>query len=114
MKHQMQVRTLFAVVIAFAILAFAAHAQDAKEKTLTGVVSDALCGKKHSMQGMSSADCTRMCVKAGQSYALVVGDKAYNLKGDSPDLDKYAGQKVSVKGKLSADTVAVESVAPVK
>lgn len=35
MKHQMQVRTLFAVVIAFAILAFAAHAQDAKEITLT-------------------------------------------------------------------------------
>lgn len=44
-----------------------------------------MCGKKHAMQNR-----------------------------DSADLDKYAGQKVTVKGKLNADTVVVESVTPAK
>jgi hypothetical protein len=69
---------------------------------------------KHSMTNMSAVDCTRMCVKAGQAFALVVGDKTYNLRGDSADLDKYAAQKVTVKGKLKGNTLAVDSVAPAK
>jgi len=110
-----QMRVLFAVAVAIVVLGVSVHAQDAgKETTLTGVVSDAMCGKKHAMQNMSSADCTRMCVKGGQGFALVVGDKVYNLRGDSADLDKYAGQKVTVKGKLNADTAVVESVTPAK
>jgi len=110
-----KVRMLFATAIAIVVVGVSVHAQDAgKETTLTGVVSDSLCGKKHSMQGMSSADCVRMCVKGGQGFALVVGDKVYNLRGDSPELDKYAGQKVAVKGKLNADTVVVDSVTPAK
>ena len=116
MKHGLntQVRMLLAVSIAFVAVGVSVRAQDAKETTLTGVVSDALCGKKHSMMNMSAADCTRMCVKGGQGFALVVGDKVYNLRGDSPELDKYAGQKVAVKGKLNADTLVVESVTPTK
>jgi hypothetical protein len=110
-----QVRMLFAAAIAFLVLSFGVRAQDAaKETTLTGVVSDAMCGAHHSMKGMSDADCTRMCVKAGQSYALVVGDKVYTLNGHSPELDRYAGQKVTVKGKLNANTVAVDSVTSAK
>ncbi|HEX4076696.1 MAG TPA: hypothetical protein VHX49_14945 [Candidatus Acidoferrales bacterium] len=82
--------------------------------TLTGIVSDAMCGGKHSMTGMSAADCTRMCVKAGQAFALVVGDKVYNLHGDSAELNKYAAQKVTLKGKVKGNTVTVDSVAPAK
>jgi hypothetical protein len=36
----------------------------------------------------------------------------YNLRGDSAELDKYAGQKVILKGKLRGNTVSVDSVAP--
>jgi hypothetical protein len=110
-------RTMIAVAVAvmFGSVAICSVAQDTgTDTTLTGSVSDALCGAKHSMSGMSAADCTRMCVKAGQSFALVVGDKVYNLRGDSAELDKYAAQKVTVKGKLKGTTVAVDSVVPAK
>ena len=103
-----------AAVGMFAAITIQSQAQDAgTDTTLTGVVSDAACGAKHSMTNMSAADCTRMCVKAGQGFALVVGDKTY-LRGDSADLDKYAAQKVTVKGKLKGNTVAVDSVTPAK
>lgn len=99
----------------FGLMTIQSQAQDAgTDTTLTGVVSDASCGAKHSMTNMSAADCTRMCVKAGQGFALVVGDKVYNLRGDSAELDKYAARKVTVKGKLKGTTVAVDSVAPAK
>jgi hypothetical protein len=99
----------------FAAMTIHSQAQDTgTDTTLTGVVSDAACGAKHSMTNMSAAECTRMCVKAGQGFALVVGDKTYNLQGDSADLDKYAAQKVTVKGKLKGHTVAVDSVTPAK
>ena len=79
-------------------------------ETLTGTVSDAMCGKTHMMQGASAAKCTRDCVKAGSEYALVVGDKVYTLKGDKAAIDKFAGANVVVKGKLSGSTVTVESI----
>lgn len=105
-------RRLLAVTISLVAFSLSLRAQDVgKETTLTGVVSDAMCGAHHSMKGMSEADCTRMCVKAGQGYALAAGDKVYNLSGHSPELDKYAGRKVTVKGKLTANSLAVESVA---
>jgi len=104
-----------AVVGMFAATTIQSKAQDTgMDTTLTGVVSDAACGAKHSMTNMSAADCTRMCVKAGQGFALVVGDKVYSLRGDSAELDKYAAQKVIVKGKLKGTIVAVDSVTPAK
>ena len=104
-----------AAVGMFAAITIQSQAQDmGTDTTLTGVVSDAACGAKHSMSTMSAADCTRMCVKAGQGFALVVGDKVYSLRGDSAELDKYAAQKVTVKGKLKGNTVAVDSVGPAK
>lgn len=85
--------------------------------TYTGVVSDDMCGAKHTMMpGGSDADCTRMCVKGGSAYALVVGQKAYTLatsdKQQVATLDKYAGKRVVVKGTLSGETLKVHSVAP--
>ena len=44
-----------------------------KTQTMTGQVSDAMCGAKHQMG--TPADCARSCVKHGSKYALVVGDK---------------------------------------
>jgi hypothetical protein len=79
-------------------------------ETLTGTVSDTMCGKKHMMAGKSAAECTRECVKEGSDYALVVGDKIYTLKGDKAAIDKFAGDNVTVKGKLSGSTVTMESI----
>jgi hypothetical protein len=83
-------------------------------QTITGTVTDAMCGAHHGMAGMSAADCTRECIKHGSDYALASGDKVYTLKGDKTQFDKYAGQTVQVKGKVDGKTIAVESIAPAK
>jgi len=85
-----------------------------KSQTLTGEVSDAMCGAKHEMPG-KAADCTRGCIKHGSKYALVVGDKVYTLEtSDQAALDKLndlAGAKAKVTGEVDGTTVTVKSVA---
>lgn len=85
-----------------------------KSQTLTGEVSDAMCGAKHEMPGNAAA-CTRGCVKHGSQYALVVGDKVYTLQtSDQAALDKLndlAGAKAKITGDVDGDTIAVKSVA---
>lgn len=84
----------------------------------TGVVSDDMCGVKHDMGGGTAAECTRMCVKGGSSYALVVGEKAYTLvttdKAQLVTLDKYAGERVTVRGTLAGTKLTVHSVSGAK
>jgi hypothetical protein len=85
-----------------------------KSQTLTGEVSDAMCGAKHEMPG-KAAECTRVCMKHGSQYALVVGDKIYTLTtSDKAALDKLndlAGAKAKVTGEVDGTTIAVKSVA---
>jgi hypothetical protein len=85
-----------------------------KSQTLTGQVSDAMCGAKHEMPA-KAAECTRGCVKHGSKYALVVGDRVYTLEtSDSAALDKLnelAGTKAKVTGDVDGDTMTVKSVA---
>src|SRR5713101_963666 len=83
-------------------------------KTLTGVVSDAMCGQTHMMKDKPDAECLRYCVKQGTKYALVAGKNVYTLEGHEAELDKYAAQKVTVKGTLKGETLTVESVLPAK
>lgn len=82
-----------------------------EQKTFTGTISDSMCGVHHMAKDKTPADCTRMCVKGGQKYALVVAQKVYTLDGHEAELDKLAGQKVTVKGTTSGDTITVASVA---
>ncbi len=91
----------------------AAPAPSTAVKTLTGMVTDSMCGAIHSMKNMSAADCTRMCAKQG-GHALVVGKDIYKLQGHAAELDKLAAQTVTVKGTVNGRTVVVESVAPAK
>jgi hypothetical protein len=86
----------------------------AQTTTLKGVVSDEMCGAKHMMHGASASKCTRECVKMGASYALVVGDKVYTLKGHSKELDALAGEHAVITGTVSGTNVDVASVAPGK
>ena len=80
------------------------------ERTVTGVVSDTMCGRTHMVKGKTAAECTRFCVKQGAQYALVAGQKLYTLEGHGPDLYRLAGQRVSVKGRVNGNTIAVVSV----
>ncbi len=104
----MRLNTLAYATVSLLLTASFAVAQTAQ--TLTGTVSDTMCGKKHAMSGASAAQCTRACVKQGADYALVAGDKVYTLKGDKTAIDKFAGENVVVKGDVNGSTVTVESI----
>jgi len=88
-----------------------------KSQAFTGKVSDAMCGASHMMAGEAS-ECTRVCVRKGSKYALVVGDKVYALdtsdKATLDQLDKLADQQAKVTGEANGDSIAVLSVTAVK
>ena len=103
MKFVTSILTMLVLVSTLALPVLAAD----KEQSLTGTVSDAMCGAKHSGE---AAACTKGCVKKGSAYALVVGDKVYTLKGGEKDLDKLAGQQATVTGTVDGDKVTVTAV----
>src|SRR3954469_25960173 len=117
----MNVRRFIPVLFALTLALAVAHADDKKPtakdagatKTLTGAVSDAMCGKSHMMPGKSAAECAKECAKDGD-YALVVGDKVYTLKGHKEDLDKVAGANATVTGTVKGTTIDVNSVTAAK
>ena len=107
-----------AVVLAAAVAGlFSVQALGAGKQSLTGQVSDSMCGKKH-MEGPPPAECTRACISHGSKYALVVGDKVYVLnttdKAALATLDKQAGKNATVTGSVDGDNVEVSSVTAAK
>jgi hypothetical protein len=107
----MQIK-LIAPVAALALGMASLLAQAAQ--TITGTVSDTMCGAHHMMKDATAAQCTRECVKQGSDFALVSGGKVYTLKGDKAKFDKFAGENVVVKGKVSGTTISVDSISPSK
>lgn len=83
---------------------------------LTGIVSDSVCGGDHGIMAPGDPECTRACVQLGAQYALMVGKlkigkKMYLLRGHEPDLERFAGKEVRVKGRaLARDTIIVDQV----
>lgn len=76
-----------------------------------GVVTDTQCGAKHTPAiPASAADCTRACVHSGEHFALVNGDKLYVLEGENQMLNHAAGERVTITGRLSGNTISVTSV----
>ena len=77
-------------------------------KTFAGIITDSICGARHARDsGKSPAECTRICARKGANYMLVDGDKTYVLGGNPADIDKLAGQRVSVAGTLNGGTIKV-------
>jgi hypothetical protein len=113
MKSHYQIFGVSTAVLALAVATFIPALAAGKTQTLTGEVSDSMCGAKHMMEG-SAAECTRACVRKGSNYALVVGDKLYTLESTDKtvldQLDKLAGSQAQVTGTVNADTVAVKAV----
>jgi hypothetical protein len=76
----------------------------------TGTLTDSMCGKKHATPTAASMKCTKECIKGGSDYALVSGDKVYTIKGDKAELDKYAGEAVTVEGDSDGKVITVKSI----
>jgi hypothetical protein len=83
----------------------------APQPFFSGVISDNQCGARHEKEsGKSPAECTVACVRNGGKYSLVNGDKKYALDGNADELSHWAGQRVTVAGTLSGETIKVTSV----
>ena len=87
--------------------------------TFTGVITDSMCGKSHKVMGVTpDAKCVRDCVHADPSrykYALYDGKNLYMLS-DQQTPQRFAGEKVNVKGVLDQKThvISVNSIAGTK
>ncbi len=104
-------KTFFSLFVA-ASFAFAASS------TYTGIITDTMCGSSHdAMKIQPNAKCVRDCVKLDKKfkYALDDGKNLYVLS-DQQTPEKFAGEKVRVKGVLYEKTgiIKVDSIEPVK
>jgi hypothetical protein len=78
--------------------------------TVTGVITDDMCGKNHMMPGKPDAECIRACVKGGAKFAVITDGKVYVLDGKTSEVNALAGKKVTVTGELKGGTLTVTSV----
>ena len=96
---------LVAALTIFGCLAFSAT-------SMVGVVSDSMCGVKHSHASKEAAQCVASCVQKGSKYVLVSKGKVYQVDPQS-DFADYAGRMVRVHGTVTGDSIAVTSVTAV-
>lgn len=103
-------------VVVLIIFAFLILSSFAATQTFTGTITDTMCGKKHMSAGKSDADCTRECMKlkGDWTYGLVVGSSVYHLAGDNKQFATVAGQRVTVAGEVTGDTISVRTIATTK
>lgn len=99
-----KILTISTLALAFSLSAFAS------QTTLTGVLTDDMCTKKHMMPGKPNADCVRDCTKHGSKYVVVAEGKVIVLKGNHEQLSDLAGKKIKVTGDLTGKELAVSSI----
>lgn len=111
--------TIFAVAL-FALSLTTGTAQNSNSKAQTsssvvGYISDSMCGLKH-MSGMGDEkSCTLACVKGGSQFVLADRDNKKVYKLDKAGQEKardFAGQKVTVTGRVTVKTIRVTSIEP--
>ncbi|GEM_PF-995834 len=86
-------------------------AADLQTQTYEGVISDSHCGAKHSSEiNKSAADCTRVCVHAGEQFVLIDGEAVYTLDGDPLALKRAAGERVKIIGTLSGARLSINTM----
>ena len=86
----------------------------ALSETFTGVVTETMCGAKHTMMKDQPDDkCIKMCVKGSSEYALFDGQNVFKLSDQSKPA-KFSAQKVKVTGTLDQKTkiIKVTSIEP--
>jgi hypothetical protein len=96
-------------VIAITAPGMMASPQSTNGKTWTGVVSDSICGLKHSDPSDEAAMCVKKCVEGGAKYVLVSRGKVYQLS-DQSKFAAFAGRSVKVSGTLHGNAIQVASV----
>jgi hypothetical protein len=82
-----------------------------------GKISDSACVASHAKMRAAHADltsdkdCTLACIKSGSKYVLVSKGKVFQIDNQNlGDLQKYAGQNVTLTGKLTGGSIEVTSI----
>ena len=90
------------------LVGFALTAAYAMAANVTGYIIDQSCADKPAMRG--NVQCAQSCIKKGSPAVLVTEEgKVYKVSDQAKVVD-HAGQKVTVSGKVSGDTIDVQSV----
>ena len=95
---------ILSVVLTFAVYVFGS------QTTVTGVLTDGMCTKKHMMPGKPNADCVRECAKGGAKYVVVSEGKVLELSGNQERFNSLAGKKVKLTGEVKGKTFAVAAI----
>jgi hypothetical protein len=104
MKKLLLACSMLAVTFMYVGVSFA---QD--DTTVKGYVSDSKCGAKGA--NAKAAECTKKCLKAGAKMVVVTDEDQKVLTVDNPDvLTGHEGHHVAVTGKVSGDSIHVDSV----
>jgi hypothetical protein len=77
-------------------------------QTITGVITDTMCGAKHGMvKGQPDDECIRMCVKGTGRYALYDGKTIWKLS-DQKSPAKFGAKTVQVTGVADEKTMTIK------
>lgn len=90
-------------------LALSLFAAGALADTWSGTISDDACAAKHVASSQADINCAASCIKNGGNAVLVVGDKIFKIENKDA-IKGHEGHKVQVTGKMTGDTIHVDSV----
>ena len=99
--------------ISMAVIAtFLATSAWAAEQTLSGTISDSMCGVSHKGMAtkMTDRECTQLCASKGAQYVLVSDGKVYKLMNHDADLKTHAGHMVNLTGDVKGDAIRVSKI----
>jgi hypothetical protein len=74
----------------------------------TGYVIDQKCSSNKAMRG--DADCANKCIKGGSPAVLVTDEGKIYKFADQDKVIPHAGEKVSISGKMTGDTITVDTI----
>jgi len=78
---------------------------------MTGYISDAHCGAKHSSVSAANTKCVDTCIKGGADPVMVADGKVVKFSDDSKKkaLD-YAGKSVTIDGTMDGDLLKINTI----
>lgn len=100
-------KILFSSLLAVSLCSTAAFADE-----MTGYISDAHCGAKHSTVSEKNTKCVvDMCIKGGSDPVLVKDGKVMKFDDASKKMAvEHAGQMVKIDGNMDGDMVKISSI----
>lgn len=77
-------------------------------ETITGVITDTMCGATHAMmKGHPDDECVRICVKGSRDYALYDGKSVWKLS-DQKTPARFAAKNVKITGTADPKTMTIK------